>query len=207
MLIVETERAPRAALRARLQAAGHRVWAGGLRLLPDGARFDERLQADDDESTPAPRSAAVALALIELDTAGSLRARGALALAAELAALHRPVVFCVRQHEGAGQAAALAHGAFAYFVKPVAPALVLGCLPAWLARAAELRALRRERGSLLEALRSSRVVGTAVGILAERHRLTPEQAFDDLRRSARAERQAITELARRVATGPMAGKV
>lgn len=207
VLIIEADGRLRTVLRAQLRAAGYAAWAGKPRPAPADAGFDERLEPDPAEAGPAPGAAGVALALIGLDPVGSPAARAALALARALASLHKPVVFCAgcRSHddEREGQAIALAHGAFAYFVKPVEPALLVRCLPAWLARAADLQALRRERGSLVEALRASRVVGTAVGILSERHRLTPEQAFDDLRRSARAERRALTEQARRVASGPL----
>lgn len=203
VLIVEADAALRAALRLLLQASGYLVRAASLvpGLAPE-APFAQRLRLDD---APAPLAPSVVdLAVIELAAFDSAEGHAALALARELASLNRPVVFCVRRHEGDALAAALACGGFAYFVKPVEPALLLRSLPVWLARAAELRQLKRECGSLLDALTASRLVGTAVGILSERHRLTPEQAFDDLRRQARAGRRAIAEQARQV-TGERGG--
>ncbi|MEV4347494.1 GAF and ANTAR domain-containing protein [Actinoplanes sp. NPDC049596] len=54
----------------------------------------------------------------------------------------------------------------------------------------------RARGAeLTEALRSSRLIGMAVGIVMARRRLTPEQAFDLLRRHSRRGNGKIRELA------------
>lgn len=201
MLIVESEPVLREALGALLRAAGRRAWVGHWPDWPAASLPDPVPQAADGHPDPAPAPADTGLAVLELDGPDTPAGLAALDLARRLAALQRPVVFCARQHDHATLAAAQACGAFAYFVKPVEPALLVRSMPVWQARAAELRQLRHERGSLLDALTASRLVGTAVGMLSERHRLTPEEAFDTLRRSARAERRAVAELARRVAAG------
>jgi response regulator NasT len=87
------------------------------------------------------------------------------------------------------------------FFKPLDVRVIVPSIRAWIARARELAELRSKQQSLLEALRHHRDIGAAVGILMERHRLTPEAAFDALRRQARRERQAIASLA----SGVMAG--
>ena len=186
---------------AAVRAAGYPVWAGWLPEHAVPAAGAAALQPDEGFSEAPPAPGSVGLAVIDLAPIDTPAAQAALALAQDLAQHHRPVVFCARQHQHEAAAAALACGAFGYFVKPVEAGLLARSMPMWLARAAELRRLRQERGSLLDALTASRVVGTAVGILCERHRLTPAEAFDSLRRTARAERSAVAELARRVASG------
>ena len=55
--------------------------------------------------------------------------------------------------------------------------------------------------SLVTALREHRLIGMAVGVLMERHSLTPEHAFDALRRQARSERVKVAQLAARIVDG------
>ena len=56
------------------------------------------------------------------------------------------------------------------------------------------------RAQLETALRSRLVIEQAKGVLAERHGLEIEEAFDVLRRGARSNRQKIHDLAREVVT-------
>jgi hypothetical protein len=67
---------------------------------------------------------------------------------------------------------------------------------------AELTRLRRERDQLQTALDSRIVIEQAKGILAERFRLSPDQAFQGLRSGARASRTRLHELAARVVEQP-----
>lgn len=64
-------------------------------------------------------------------------------------------------------------------------------------------ATARERNvELTEALRTSRLIGTALGIVMANRRLTPEQAFELLRRCSRRRHRKVRELAAEiVATG------
>ena len=58
-----------------------------------------------------------------------------------------------------------------------------------------------DRSSMIAALREHRVIGMAVGVLMERHRLSAELAFDALRRQARSERVKLAQLASRIVAG------
>jgi len=58
--------------------------------------------------------------------------------------------------------------------------------------------LRRENAQLRTALESRVVIEQAKGVLAERHLLPPDQAFDILRRAARADGRRLHELAEEV---------
>jgi response regulator NasT len=55
--------------------------------------------------------------------------------------------------------------------------------------------LREEKQSLQQAVRHNRSIGTAVGLLMERHGLTSADAFETLRRQARSERRSVAALA------------
>jgi hypothetical protein len=68
-------------------------------------------------------------------------------------------------------------------------------------RDAELAALRRTVGQLEHALAARVSIERAIGVLAERHGTCPREAFDELRRRARAQGRAAQELAREVLDG------
>jgi len=57
---------------------------------------------------------------------------------------------------------------------------------------------RRVQAQLQEALASRIVLEQAKGVLAERHRVTPDGAFDELRRQARRQRRKLREVAQEV---------
>lgn len=54
------------------------------------------------------------------------------------------------------------------------------------------------QANLERAIDSHRAIGQAVGILVERHRITPGQAFQKLRGASQARNIRLRELARRV---------
>jgi hypothetical protein len=68
-------------------------------------------------------------------------------------------------------------------------------------RDAELAALRRTVGQLEHALAARVSIERAIGVLAERHGTCPREAFDELRRRARAQGRPAQELAREVLDG------
>jgi hypothetical protein len=65
-------------------------------------------------------------------------------------------------------------------------------------RDAELAVLRRTVGQLEHALAARVSIERAIGVLAERHGIAPREAFDELRRQARAQGRPAQELAREV---------
>lgn len=82
-------------------------------------------------------------------------------------------------------------GAMALLTTPLDLTLLLASLRLWLAHHRERTASRVEKSGLRDAVLNSRRISAAVGILAERHGISLEQAFDILRSSARANRERI----------------
>jgi hypothetical protein len=68
-------------------------------------------------------------------------------------------------------------------------------------RETELADLRRTIGQLEHALAARVSIERAIGVLAERHGSTPHEAFDELRRRARAQGRPAQDLAREVLDG------
>jgi hypothetical protein len=68
-------------------------------------------------------------------------------------------------------------------------------------RDTELAELRRTVGQLEHALAARVSIERAIGVLAERHGSSPREAFDELRRCARAQGRPAQELAREVLGG------
>lgn len=68
-------------------------------------------------------------------------------------------------------------------------------------RDVEIAALRRTVGQLEHALAARVSIERAIGVLAERHGMSPRDAFDDLRRRARSKGRPAQELAREVLDG------
>jgi response regulator NasT len=123
------------------------------------------------------------------------------ALAERLARAQIPFVFVTEHRDDALLKLAVQTGAIGYFVKPIDLSVLGPSIHTWLAWAAEARRCREERNALVDSVSESRSIGTAVGILSERHRLTPQEAFDALRRQARSERRALADLAAGVVEG------
>lgn len=74
-------------------------------------------------------------------------------------------------------------------------------------RDAEITTLRRTVGQLEHALAARVSIERAIGVLAERHGSSPREAFEELRRSARAQGRPAHELAAEVLDGLLAGPV
>jgi AmiR/NasT family two-component response regulator len=126
---------------------------------------------------------------------------GELHLAPALARSQAPfVIMSMHQHPALVQRA-VEIGAMGYFLKPLDVSVIVLSIRAWLARATELQQLAQAQRSLREAVRSNRSIGTAVGMIMERHRLTPERAFETLRRQARSERVSVLNLSVQIVDG------
>ena len=87
------------------------------------------------------------------------------------------------------------HGALGYLVKPVDMPQVIAAIEAALARAEDIRRLKKTEADLSAALAGDREVSAAVGILMERYRLGEKEAFEALRAHARGERRKLNEVA------------
>ncbi len=86
-------------------------------------------------------------------------------------------------------------GAIAYLLKTGNLNQYVPAIHTALARADELRELRRREGQLSRALQQSRAVSAATGVMMERSRLSRQQAFECLRGLARAQRRRLSDLA------------
>jgi GAF domain-containing protein len=70
--------------------------------------------------------------------------------------------------------------------------------PVFAARAAIATAYANNVSQLQRAIRSRQVIGQAVGVLMERHRLSPEQAFDTMVNASQTSHLKLRELAQRI---------
>jgi len=95
--------------------------------------------------------------------------------------------------ETARQAAT--HGAVGFLVKPVDAPRLLPALESALARADEIRQLRRTEANLNAALAAGRETSLAVGLLMARYQTDRNTAFEVLRDHARSHRRKINEVA------------
>jgi two-component system, response regulator PdtaR len=95
--------------------------------------------------------------------------------------------------ESARQAAA--HGAVGYLVKPVDAARLMPAFEAGLARADDIRQLRRTETNLNAALAAGRETSLAVGLLMGKFQTDRNTAFEVLRDHARSSRRKINEVA------------
>jgi len=90
---------------------------------------------------------------------------------------------------------AVEEGALGYLVKPLDIPQVVPSIEAALARADELRRLRKSQDDLSTALEGGRETSMAVGLIMERYRLTRQTAFEALRFHARSERRKLAAVA------------
>jgi response regulator NasT len=140
----------------------------------------------------AEREADVALALLDISMPGM----SGLDLARRLRD-HTSVAFMflssVDDAETARQAAS--HGAVGFVVKPVDAARLLPAFESALARADEIRQLRRTEANLNAALAAGRETSLAVGLLMARFQTDRNTAFEVLRDHARSNRRKVNEVA------------
>ena len=140
----------------------------------------------------AEKEADVALALLDITMPGM----SGLDLAKRLKD-HTQVPFMflssVDNAEAARQAAD--YGAVGFLVKPVDAARLLPAFESGLARADEIRQLRRTEANLNAALAAGRETSLAVGLLMARYQVDRNTAFEVLRDHARSGRRKIIEVA------------
>ncbi len=85
-------------------------------------------------------------------------------------------------------------GALGYIVKPVDVRQLIPAIEAAVERANDLKALRKEKSNLDTALSSERDTSKAIGVIMERYRMTADDAFEYLRRTARSERRKLADV-------------
>jgi response regulator NasT len=90
------------------------------------------------------------------------------------------------------------HGALGFVVKPVDAARLLPAFEAALARADEIRQLRRTEANLSAALAAGRETSLAVGLLMARYQTDRNTAFEVLRDHARSNRRKVNEVAEQI---------
>ena len=86
-------------------------------------------------------------------------------------------------------------GGLAYLVKPLHEQQLGPAIQAALARAADIKALRKSEQGLSEALSGQRAISIAVGLIMQRANLSSEVAYEQLRQFARARQTRLSEVA------------
>lgn len=177
LLLVDDDRLVLSTLSVGLQHAGYRVdtaesseeaevlLASGMR--PDLAIVDIRMSGQD--------GLYLARRLRELD--------------------HIPFIMLSAYSEQHMIGQASHFGALGYLVKPLDISQLLPAIEAAFSRANELQDLRETRARLQAALDAERDISVAIGITMIQQRLTRQQAFELLRKAARAQRRKLAELA------------
>lgn len=111
-----------------------------------------------------------------------------------LAHAHRPILMLSAYDDRATVQDAVSLGVAGYLVKPIEVSQIVPTIEATLARFAEISALMANTEKLRDGMEQNRTISTAVGILMERARLTPDQAFEHLRQLARRQRRGLREV-------------
>lgn len=106
-----------------------------------------------------------------------------------------PFMFISGSGDAESSRQAAAHGAVGFVVKPVDAERLMPAFEAALARADEIRKLRRTEANLNAALAAGRETSLAVGLLMCKFQTDRNTAFEVLRDHARSSRRKINEVA------------
>lgn len=122
-----------------------------------------------------------------------------------------PVIFLSATDDEEVVRVAIALGSISYLVKPITITQLVPAIENALARSRDINKLRSSEKHLSTALRQSRDISVAIGILRERYNITAEDAFEMLRAHARSTRLKTSDIAKDVISGalqlePPAGK-
>jgi response regulator NasT len=140
----------------------------------------------------AEREADIGLALLDINMPGM----SGLDLAQRLREhTSVPFMFLSSSDDAESARQAASHGAVGFLIKPVDAARLLPAFESALARADEIRQLRRTEANLNAALAAGRETSLAVGLLMARYQADRNTAFEVLRDHARASRRKINEVA------------
>jgi len=106
-----------------------------------------------------------------------------------------PFVYLSADDDEAIISAAVAAGAMAYLVKPIGLPQIVPVVRAALRRSQELRALQSQTARLTAAVQTGKQIGIATGLIMANLRLDQQEAFERLRRQARARRARLEDFA------------
>jgi AmiR/NasT family two-component response regulator len=106
-----------------------------------------------------------------------------------------PFVYLSAYDDEAIISAAVAAGAMAYLVKPIDAPQIVPVVRAALRRSQELRALQSQTERLTAAVQTGKQIGIATGLIMANLRLDQQEAFERLRRQARARRARLEDFA------------
>jgi DNA-binding response OmpR family regulator len=176
ILIVDDDRLTTTLISAVLSSAGHQVTqaSSGLDALMLVGQHD------------------FALALLDINMPGMSGLELGRQLKAESTV---PFMFLSANKDEATVKQGVEYGAIGFLVKPIDAESLIPAVTASLARAADIRALRRSEANLTSALAAGRENSIAVGLLMARYHVNRDQAFTVLREFARSNRRKLSEVA------------
>ena len=114
-----------------------------------------------------------------------------------------PVIFLSAIDDEEMVRVAIALGSINYLVKPITISQLVPAIENALARSRDIKTLRSSEEHLSTALRQSRDISVAIGMLMERHNATAEEAFEMLRSHARQTRLKTADIAKDVISGTL----
>ncbi len=130
-----------------------------------------------------------------------LPGRSGLELARDMAEDGIPFVFLTAHDDDAFVHEAESAGALGYMVKPLDVQRMIPSLKTALARARDLTSLRENEEKLVTALKNSREISTAVGMLMVKLKVTETFAFEILRSESRNHRKKLVDVASDIVNG------
>ena len=114
-----------------------------------------------------------------------------------------PVIFLSAIDDEEMVRVAIALGSINYLVKPITISQLVPAIENALARSRDISKLRSSEEHLSTALRQSRDISVAIGMLMVRHNATAEEAFEMLRSHARQTRLKTADIAKDVISGTL----
>ena len=114
-----------------------------------------------------------------------------------------PIVFLTAYSDDEQVSESVAIGGYGYLVKPLEVRQIIPSLEFALARAGEMRKLKELGAHLQTAVRGSRNISFAMGILRERHSMSEETAFRMMRTHSRNQRMKMEEIAELIIRGEL----
>jgi len=114
-----------------------------------------------------------------------------------------PVIFLSAYEDPDYLRDSIALGGMVYLLKPLTGQQLIPPIESALACAAELRQLRSSKETLSNALKQSREISLAIGIVMERSCVSAEEAFEMLRAEARNTQRKTVAVAKEIIAGTL----